>query len=39
MILDHVIREFSDPLLERSVDDGLISKRGTTAFIQLLQNS
>jgi hypothetical protein len=34
MISDHVIREFSEPLSERSVNDGLISKRGTTAFIQ-----
>lgn len=34
MISEHVISEFAEPLSERSVNDGLISKRGTTAFVQ-----
>jgi hypothetical protein len=34
MISEHVIREFSGLLSKRSVKDRLISKRGTTAFVQ-----
>jgi hypothetical protein len=33
-ISEHVIREFSELLSKRSVKDRLISKRGTTAFVQ-----
>jgi hypothetical protein len=33
-ISEHVIRRFSDLLSERSVNDSLMTKRGTTAFVQ-----
>ena len=34
MISAHVVAEFADLLSDRSMDDGLISKRGITAFVQ-----
>ena len=34
VISAHVIDEFSELLSDKSMDDGLISKRGTTAFVQ-----